>query len=123
MCREWRERGVFEATEQRVCDQARAIRKNGWLTDLELEEIRRNIRDKNELDEIEHEENSENYNDTEDPVAEERITTTADDPENNIEKEHYTVLIHEEATEEEKKILNRLLQVMRDQKTWLCVRL
>ena len=116
MCREWRERGVFEATEQRVCDQARAIRKNGWLTDLELEEIRRNIRDKNELDEIEDEENQENYNDTEDPVVEERITATADDPENNLENEHYTVLIHEEATEEEKKILNRLLQVMRDQK-------
>ena len=29
MFREWRERGVFESTEQRVCDQERAIRKNG----------------------------------------------------------------------------------------------
>ena len=53
---EWRERGVVEATEQRVCDQARAIRKNGWLNGLELKEIRRNIRDKNELDETEDEE-------------------------------------------------------------------
>ena len=25
--REWRERGMFESTEQRVCDQVRAIRK------------------------------------------------------------------------------------------------
>ena len=49
-------------------------------------------------------------------MVEERITTTADDPENNLENEHYTVLIHEEATEEEKKTLNRLLQVMRDRK-------
>ena len=28
--REWTERGMSESTEQRVCDQARAIRKNGW---------------------------------------------------------------------------------------------
>ena len=41
--REWKERGIFEETEQRVCDQARAIRKNGWLTELELEEIKRKI--------------------------------------------------------------------------------
>ena len=27
--REWRERRMFKSTEQRVCDQARAIRKNG----------------------------------------------------------------------------------------------
>ena len=83
---------------------------------MELEEIRKYIRDKYELDETEDEENPENYNDTEDPAVEERITTTADDSENNLENEHYTVLIHEEATKEEKKILNRLLEVMRDQK-------
>ena len=81
-----------------MCDQARATKKNGWLTDLELEEIRRN------------------YNDTEEPVVEEHITTTVGDWENNLENEHYTVLIHEGATEEEKKIINRLLEVMRDQK-------
>ena len=40
---EWKEHGVFEITEQQLCDQARAIRKNGWLSDLELENIRRMI--------------------------------------------------------------------------------
>ena len=43
MFREWRERGMFESTEQRVCDQASAIRKNGWLSELELEPIKRQI--------------------------------------------------------------------------------
>ena len=38
---EWKEHGVFEITEQRLCDQARDIRKNGWLSDLELENISR----------------------------------------------------------------------------------
>ena len=28
MFREWRDRGLFESTEQRVCDQARTIREN-----------------------------------------------------------------------------------------------
>ena len=34
MFRDWRERGMFESTEQRVCDQAIAIRNNGWLSEL-----------------------------------------------------------------------------------------
>ena len=45
MFREWRERRLFESTEQRVCDQARAIRKNGWLSQLELEAIKRQVED------------------------------------------------------------------------------
>ena len=43
MMKEWEEHGVFEITEQRLCHQARAIRKNGWLSNLELENIRRMI--------------------------------------------------------------------------------
>ena len=31
MFRGWRDRGLFESTEQRVGDQAREIMKNGWL--------------------------------------------------------------------------------------------
>ena len=29
--------------EQRICDQARTIRKNGWLTELEIEVRKREI--------------------------------------------------------------------------------
>ena len=43
MFREWRERRMFESTEQRVCIQARTTRKNGWLSELELEAIKRQI--------------------------------------------------------------------------------
>ena len=43
MFREWRERRMFESTEQRVCDHARAIRKNDWLSELELEAIKRQV--------------------------------------------------------------------------------
>ena len=39
---------MFESTEQRVCDQARAIRKSGWLSELELEAIKRHIEDESQ---------------------------------------------------------------------------
>ena len=45
MFREWRNRGLFESTEQRVRDQVRAIRKNEWLSQLDLETIRRQVED------------------------------------------------------------------------------
>ena len=36
----WKERQSFNITEQRLCDQARLIRKNNWLTALQLAEIK-----------------------------------------------------------------------------------
>ena len=45
MFREWKDRGLFELTEQRVYDQAKAIRKNGWLSQLELETIKIQVED------------------------------------------------------------------------------
>ena len=44
MFRVWKEIGLFKSTEQRICDQARAILKNGWLSELEIEVIKRKIR-------------------------------------------------------------------------------
>ena len=49
MMQEWKEHGVFKIIEQRLCDQARAIRKNGWLSDLEHENIRRMIEAESEI--------------------------------------------------------------------------
>ena len=45
MFRKWRDRGLFKSTEQRVCDQARAIRSNRWLSQAELETIKRQVED------------------------------------------------------------------------------
>ena len=53
--REYRQR-MFpiwqESTEQRICDQARAIRKNGWLSGLEIEVIKRKINQEETGDKI-----------------------------------------------------------------------
>ena len=40
----WNEIGGFELTEQKLVGQARAIRTNKWLSDLELEQLQRKIR-------------------------------------------------------------------------------
>ena len=51
----WRKIGSFEITEQRLVDQARVIRTNEWLLEVELQKIRRKIltcRDVEESQEI-----------------------------------------------------------------------
>ena len=37
----WKEKGLFQVGEQRLCDQVHMIHKKGWLSQLQLEEIRR----------------------------------------------------------------------------------
>ena len=39
---------MLESTEQRVCDQARATRKNGWLSEHELEAIKSHVEDESQ---------------------------------------------------------------------------
>ena len=41
----WNQQEMFSVTEQRLVDQANQIRKRKWLSNLELEEINRNIPD------------------------------------------------------------------------------
>ena len=55
-CSEHGKKGVFNTTEQRLCDQARAIRKNGWLTDVELESIKGRVLQHDEVDGIDERE-------------------------------------------------------------------
>ena len=79
LMQEWKEHGVFEITEKRLCDQAKAIRKNGWLSDLELENIRRMIEAESEIV-------NESIEDVEENQAERNIvrTTERNDTINNV---------------------------------------
>ena len=43
MMKIWREKGVFQVTEQRVAYQTRIIRATGWLPKVELDQIQRKI--------------------------------------------------------------------------------
>lgn len=48
MYRVGRERGMFNASYLRLCDQDRAIRKNGWSSEVKLEAIRRLVQQSEE---------------------------------------------------------------------------
>ena len=41
----WNEMGMFNVTEHRLLDQKNNMLKRKWLSDLELEEMQRNIED------------------------------------------------------------------------------
>ena len=51
MMKIWREVGVFEVIEQRLADQTRVIRTNGWLSEVELDEIQRKIKEEENTEE------------------------------------------------------------------------
>ena len=116
MFREWRQRGMFDSTEQRVCDQARAIRKNGWLSELELESIRKKIESESQVD----------TSDLEEDV----VTNSSAVEENNVEDTEYLDNQDEGIVENEnfetdnnvmndesKEIVDMLKQIVREGKT------
>ena len=110
MFREQGDRGLFESTEQRICDQGRAIRKNRWLSQLELETIKRQVEDEfqgkfgedaaKEVETVENEDTAENEdmvkNETESVVEEivnveevnNNVIDTIDDTRRNLNDEH-----------------------------------
>ena len=98
----WRDVGTFEITEQRLVDQARVIRTNEWLTEGELEEIRR----KN-LKRRDGEENQE-INDI--PVIEERIQNESGSMEPS--ETEICVRVETKITDEERLIIDELEALM-----------
>ena len=98
----WRDVGTFEITEQRLVDQARVIRTNEWLTEGELEEIRR----KN-LKRRDGEENQE-INDI--PVIEERIQNESGSMEPS--ETEICVRVETKITDEERLIIDELKSLM-----------
>ena len=114
--REWRVRGMFDSTEQRICDQARAIRKNGWLSELELEMIKRKI-------ENEAENEDGNLNDgAQSDIANEETEEVRNDQENaNYQVDDANVIRHDvneaetndiEIDQDQRQIVEQLKELM-----------
>ena len=96
----WLNKGLFWVSEQRLVDQANTIRKNSWMTELEIEELERNLAENDSYKEEER-----NADDTGNNVGEEvRDVLTAlevDEETSNLAKEE--VAINEEIA----KVLER----------------
>ena len=54
----WKVRYHTEITEQRLCDQARMIRKDEWIAKLELENMRRKVLQKEKVTEVNNNDNT-----------------------------------------------------------------
>ena len=108
MHRHWRDKGMFEIKEQNLCDQARAIRKNEWLSAVELEMIKRRVNNVTESElNLENEPNLEDQviisNENNDDTTIHRVTN---------EEEFDLVVEHSnERTEEEKQEIREILSI------------
>ena len=106
---EWKEHGVFEITEQRLCDQARAIRKKSWLSDLELENILRMIEAESEMVNKSTEDVEENQTERDIVRTRERNEQIGDDSDETINN----VAVNVETLDEETQLiiaqLNKIL--------------
>ena len=114
MLREWKEKGVFESTEQRMCDQASAIRKNGWLTELELEMIRRTINDERQMNSVMDEDNGDEVN------RDIRVNEIEGESDGQMNEPIERVDVDEnsdEVSQENKQIMDRLKQIMLEGRT------
>ena len=121
-----RERGLFESTEQRVCDQARAITKNGWLSQLELEVIKRQVEDEfqgefgedaaTEVETVKNEDTAENK-----AMIENEVESVGEEI-MNVEEVNNNVIDSVDDTrdtlnDEHRKIVERLNEIMLEGKT------
>ena len=95
----WKERYHTEITEQRSCDQARMIRKNKWITKLELENLKRKILQKERDIEVNNNGN---------------IGERFYQDEENIHENEATQVDTGNLREEEKTMIQDLLDLMKD---------
>ena len=94
----WKERRLFDVTDQRIADQVRVIKRNGLMSDLELEEIKDRVLNGTTTDEIE------------DSVDEEEITEVLEDDNNTSLDLNPSGNIREEPSQEQAEIIDRLKQ-------------
>ena len=128
--REYGERELFSVSEKRLCDQERMIRKNEWLTAIELEEIRRRVIQEEERDEEKlatvgtEEENGNNSKDCTDRTNSGQGIENREE-ENNVNKqsantENIALNDFENASNEEKEMVRKTVELMKnpDREEW-----
>ena len=120
MFREWRVRSMFDSTEQRISDQARAIRKNGWLSELELEMIKRKIEDERQN------ENGNLEDEAQNEIVNEETEVRNDQEDDNYQVDDADVIRHDvneaetndvEIDQEQRQIVEQLKEIMAEGRT------
>ena len=100
----WKERGLPTITEQRLCDQDRIKRKNGWFTTVELKEIRRKIEEDSDNEEGDDSNRIVAGMEVQDEGLAEEISVEIDSS--------------EEENEQDRSMIEEIVQLMRSEKTY-----
>ena len=109
----WREIGVFESTEQRLADQTRAIRGNGWLSHVELEEIQREIMEGSQERSEEEPEIENDAHETSEERAERHEEHAADV---NVDDIHNRIQ-EQEISDDKARLIDEIIEQMKSDET------
>ena len=119
MFKKWQERAMFDPTEQRICDQARAMRKNGRLTNVELEVIKKRVLEKENSEIQDMGETQKNVDGRQEMevTADERHYFEEENGSKRTEDESRNnengVVIQGEMNDEEKEMISQIVDLMK----------
>ena len=120
----WRDKGMFNITEQRLMDQQSLLRKKQWLTKLELEEIKREIEDK-PYGHVPNDSESEDeqwflgFNEKGGYICLKDVRVVVEDIGNQHENVMFGLRIKEELQEDEKEMLKNMSEIQKIDRTRL----
>ena len=106
----WKDKGMFDIREQNLCDQARMIRKNEWLSAVELEMIKRYVLEdpiEQSLNEVEAQPVSDNELELVDNL------NIDENSESGIEE--IVVLENNRRSDEQREIIREIIDIMKDE--------
>ena len=96
----WLNKGMFWVSEQRLVDQTNTIRRNSWMTELEIKELERNLAENDSYKEKERSDDDTDSNLGEE-VRDIMTALEADEEIGNLEEEEVAI------TEEKAEVLER----------------
>ena len=103
----WKERQGLKVIEQSLCDQARMIRMNGWLTELEMNAIKKCMMNENAN---KNDQNSGNDdNDEQSEATEKECKNFANILQNNVSLSFENI---EGRSEEEKIMIKNIIEML-----------
>ena len=107
----WLNKGMFWPSEQRLVDQANTIRRNSWMTELEIDKLERNLAENDSCNEEER--SAENTsNNLEEEMRDILTALEADEEIGNLEEEEVAII--EEIAEVLERRQNDKLPALRD---------
>ena len=101
----WCDKDMFHVTEQRLLDQKNQILKKGWLTDLEIDDIKRNLQQIESPVEVENREAAQDIENETQPRSDMHLDYNRESEIDNI----YVDLA--ELSQDEKKMFQRLKDI------------